>query len=159
MSTNKTQNYQLHGWAFGDEFPRAELNANFTKLDTALKAEETARKSAVTAEANARTAGLAGKSRVVTGSYVGNGTDSQTITLGFTPKAVLVRAVNGVTGDTYRTYGALAVTGQNAENNVGPLLALTANGFRAYYSTRENTEFLVPRLNYEGYRYNYLAVQ
>lgn len=69
MSTNKTQNYQLHTWTPEDEHLRTELNANFAKLDTALKVEETARKSAVTAEANAR---IAATPRVMSGTYVGS---------------------------------------------------------------------------------------
>ena len=156
MSTNKTQNYQLHGWAFGDEFPRVELNANFTKLDTALKAEETVRQSAV----NTLNTALAGKAAIVTGSYTGNGEASQTITLGFTPRAVLVRAVNGAASDNYRTYSALAVTGQDAVNNGNTtILALTASGFRACHSAQEGGSYLAPRVNTSGQKYNYLAVK
>lgn len=39
MSTNKTQNYQLHSWLPEDEFHLTEINENFTALDTALKNE------------------------------------------------------------------------------------------------------------------------
>ena len=167
MSTNKTQNYQLHGWAFGDEFPRVELNANFTKLDTALKAEATARAAAAQNEAAARAAAvntlntaLAGKAAIVTGSYTGDGVASQTINLGFTPKAVLVRAVNGAASDNYRTYSALAVTGQDAVNNGNTtILALTASGFRACHSAQEGGSYLAPRVNTSGQKYNYLAVK
>ena len=42
MSTNKTQNYQLHSWLPEDEFHLTEINENFAALDTALKAEATA---------------------------------------------------------------------------------------------------------------------
>lgn len=54
MSTNKSQNLKLHLWVPEDDFLRTEFNENFTALDSAVKAEETARKNAVTAEANAR---------------------------------------------------------------------------------------------------------
>lgn len=115
MSTNKTQNYQLHGWAPEDEFPRSELNANFTKLDTALKAEEAARAAAVTGEVNTRVSAinalytaLAGKIGIVTGSYMGQrissevATPSRRIELGFRPKLVLVANANRL------SYGAVA---------------------------------------------------
>ena len=42
MSTNKTQNYNLHSWVPEDDFLRSEFNDNFTSLDTALKSLSTA---------------------------------------------------------------------------------------------------------------------
>lgn len=108
MSTNKTQNYQLHAWAAEDEGLLGELNANFTQLDTALKAEESARKSAVTAEANARTAGLAQKAEVVIGSYVGDDTDSKKIILGFRPRTVHLESISGARSNgSTNFYGGL----------------------------------------------------
>ena len=156
MSTNKTQNYQLHGWAPEDEGLLGELNANFTKLDTALKAETTARQNAV----NTLNTALAGKAVIVVGSYTGDGEAGQTISLGFTPRAVLVRAVNGAASDNYRTYSALAVTGQDAVNSHNTtILALAANGFRACYSSQESSGFLAARVNSNGQKYSYLAVK
>ena len=63
MSTNKTQNYQLHSWVPEDKFLRAEINENFARLD--------------------------GSARVVVGSYEGDGAAERTISLGFQPKVVL----------------------------------------------------------------------
>lgn len=61
MSTNKTQNYNLHSWVPEDDFIRSEFNDNFTGIDAALKtlsdgiaAEQNARTAAVTAEKTAR---------------------------------------------------------------------------------------------------------
>lgn len=61
MSTNKTQNYNLHSWVPEDDFLRSEFNDNFTGIDAALKslsnslaAEATAWEAAVSAEATAR---------------------------------------------------------------------------------------------------------
>ncbi len=61
MSTNKTQNYNLHSWVPEDDFIRSEFNENFTGIDAALKslsdgidAETAARTAAVTAEKTAR---------------------------------------------------------------------------------------------------------
>ena len=100
MSTDKTQNYQLHGWTAEDEESLAELNANFTKLDTALKAEETAREAAAQNEAAARTAAVNAlntavgkKTEVVTGFYIGATTansGTRHFDLGFRPRAVLL---------------------------------------------------------------------
>ncbi len=123
MSTNKTQNYNLHSWVPEDDFIRSEFNDNFTGIDTALKtlsdglaaeqnaraaavtaektareqavaAEATARAAAVTAEQNARAAAIStlttAKAELVVGAYTGDGTESRTISLGFTPRAVLL---------------------------------------------------------------------
>ena len=54
MSTKRTENYQLHAWEPGDDFLLAEINENFARLDTAT--------------------------RVVTGTYTGDGTAQQTVT-------------------------------------------------------------------------------
>lgn len=149
MSTNKTQNYQLHGWASEDEFPRSELNANFTKLDTALKAEETA-----------RIAGLGRKTEVVVGKYTGNGTASQTISLGFTPKAVFVMYLEGEFNDDYRTYCGMAVTGGNMVNEKKTnMLTLVAGGFTAHYNNGTGNGWQSPYLNADGRVYAYVALR
>ena len=165
MSTNKAQNYQLHGWAPEDEFPRGELNANFTKLDTALKAEETARAAAVTAEANTRAAAvntlntaLAGK--VVAGTYTGNGAASQTISLGFTPKIVFVAGTNGRMNESPRTHAGLAYTGHPAANaGNAPIVTIVTGGFQVYMSNNEDLSLPAPQTNLNGRAYNYMAVR
>lgn len=68
MSICKTENYQLHAWGAEDEESLAEINENFAKLDEAIDV-----------------------CQVVTGTYMGTGgSTTQTITLGFRPKAVLI---------------------------------------------------------------------
>ena len=72
MSTKKTKNYQLHQWEATDDFLRTEFNENFGKLDEAA--------------------------RVVVGTYAGDNAESRTISLGFTPQAVLVVSDEGQMG-------------------------------------------------------------
>ena len=143
MSTNKTQNYQLHGWGPEDEFPRSELNANFTKLDTALKAEETARKSAVTAETNARTAALAKKVEVVIGTYLGQQTTldvtTRHIALGFRPRAVILG-----NAEHFSYTGVLAVDQTTSGTH---RMEIEDNGFRvincsAYYTNQQGQSYV-----------------
>ena len=129
MSTNKTQNYQLHAWAPEDEYLRTELNANFTKLDTALKAEATARQSAV----NTLNTALAGKAVIVTGSYTGNGGDTRIIQLGFTPRMVFVMAASGDIREGSYTYGGMALNGQE-----GQAVAVVNGGFSVRYYSGSN---------------------
>lgn len=66
MSTNKTENYQLHAWALEDDFLTSEMNENFAALDAAVKAEATAADQAVQAEAAARAQQVGALSDAVT---------------------------------------------------------------------------------------------
>ena len=78
MSTNKTQNYQLHSWTPEDDFRLHEINENFTKLDTAV------------AQAIARP---------VVGQYTMLGESPVLVSLGFRPRAVMLDISNG--GSSY----------------------------------------------------------
>mgnify|MGYP000111315471 CR=1 FL=1 len=153
MSTNKTQNYQLHAWAPEDEFPRTELNANFTKLDTALKAEATARTSADSAEATTRaaavntlTTAVAGRARVMVGSYAGQYTTTETgtrrIQLGFAPKAVFFSDA-----DNYEYKPLMATPHSIFQNNI---LKLDDTGFTI---TQRNHS-----VDWVGHRYQYAVL-
>lgn len=83
MSTNRTQNYQLHTWGMEDEERLAEINENFAKLDEAAQ--------------------------MVAGQYSGTGTDNRLINLGFTPRAVLLIDQSAGMTNGYNWYGGLAV--------------------------------------------------
>ena len=73
MSQNQTERFGLHLWEPGDHFLREEFNENFTAVETAM----------------------AGRPEVVIGSYTGNGLASRTISLGFTPKCVILVNAEG----------------------------------------------------------------
>lgn len=72
MSTNKTPNLNLHSWVETDPVLMREFNENFNALDAAA-------------------------TRMVSGSYVGDGTTSKTLYFPFTPQFVLV-SYNGNPG-------------------------------------------------------------
>lgn len=127
MPINKTENYQLHTWELGDDFLLSEINENFALLDSAA--------------------------RIVAGSYAGNGEESQTIEIGFTPQAVLVVKSNGqmgYSGGTLAVYGGLALQGHNL---YADLLEITEGGFTVCNKT--GTQFLY--LN--NGLYYYLAIR
>ncbi len=131
MSTNKTQNYQLHNWVPEDKFLRAEINENFARLD--------------------------GSARVVVGSYEGDGAAERTISLGFQPKAVLVVRSDGrITGD-YDGYGGLAFPGRDVVFRDAPALSVTAGGFRVCQRTISSSWAV--QCNSSGQSYYYLAVR
>ena len=155
---SKTTNYQLALWDYADEDfspgrAREDLAANFTKLDTALKAEETARKSAVTTEANARTTGLAGKVGIVVGGYAGDDTTERVISLGFTPKAVYLCREDGAAGyssGSAMCFGGLALPDLPVYSN-GELVTCVTGGFRIRnqaYNVSTNSAY---------HKYHYLA--
>ena len=82
-------------------------------------------------------AAIEGKCRIVTGTYQGNDTDNRIITLGFTPKLVIVTNNSGMVhvgvGDVYH-YG----------------LQITENGFMVHY---RNNQGCNSNLGIDYYRY------
>lgn len=76
MSTNKTQNYQLHAWEPVDDFLLSEFNENFAAIDGILPQSKCL--------------------QVVVGSYTGNGVGGQQIIpLEFRPRVVLISPKHG----------------------------------------------------------------
>jgi len=130
MSTNKTENYQLHAWELGDDFLLSEINANFAAIDGAL----------------AR--------MVAAGAYIGDGEAERFIPLGFTPRVVLVLPADQFTCGSYSRYGGLAVPDHPVAKEERVMVQITENGFLAYHyfssggnysstytANKKNTEF------------------
>lgn len=178
MSTNKTQNYNLHSWVPEDDFLRSEFNDNFTSLDTALKAlstaltaettareqaiasEASARQSAVSAEQSARQSAITtlttGKAEIVTGSYEGDGAKERAITLGFQPKAVLLMEAHGRTypsdSSSSASFGGLILPGKPIQVYAGTAAEITATGFTVHRDGYAYT-------NDNRFTYYYIAVK
>lgn len=104
---NTTTNYSLPQWEATDRVTREDINGAMSAIDGAI----------------------AGKCEVVCGVYTGDNTDSQTIVLGFRPKAVLVSSSNGQFhgGQTY-FYGGLVIDGHRSS-----ALEIVDNGFIVRY--------------------------
>ena len=114
MSTNKTENYQLHRWEPEDDFLRQEFNENFAAIDAALH----------------------GKAEVVFGTYTGNRSSRRTIQLEFTPTVLLLIAAGGVPS-SYS--GGLTALGHPLKNQDTAFLEIVENGFQVAYG--ENTAY------------------
>ena len=141
----------------------AELDAKATQ--TALSAEQTAREgadsalgsrlSAAESSITTHTGQIAQKCQIYFGTYTGNGAADRYISLGFTPKALLVVRDGCGFGDSHTA--ALAVEGIQAaiSNGAGtfPALKIESGGFRVYYTSGQ-TPILT---NYSGSYYTYLA--
>ena len=152
MATNHTTNYNLNLWEANDKFVREEFNENTSKLDAAIKAEADARATADTAINTT----LAQKAQIAVGHYTGNNAATRFISVGFTPKAVLVIAVKGYTyqSSSYgsATCGGLAVTGHDSGNATPPAVQIVSGGFNVSYQDRGSCS----NENNEGY--NYIAL-
>lgn len=110
------------------------------------------------------TAALEGK--IVTGSYTGNGAASRTISLGFTPKAVLLmaQAYEGVinykpTSTMHYYQSALAVEGDTSYSLNGnyKVLSIMDGGFIVYGSSLD-TNNSGAHANISGKNYKYIAI-
>lgn len=168
---NQTQQYKLPQWEKTDRIVMEDFNDQARRLETALtthdaalagltsgKADKTttnglqtqinqkAAASALSSAVSNLQAQLDGK--IIAGAYAGDDTDSRTISLGFTPRAVLVVNHEGKTATNQGTYGGLAVTGSNCSG-----ISIVTGGFRVYYSSSS------PFLNSSYARYHYIAVR
>ena len=138
MATNQTTNYELNQWLSTDQVLRTDFNADNAKIDAALAA----------------------LSQLVTGTYEGDGTAERFISLGFTPKAVLVFLRDGYPADPYTDnfYGGMAFPGMPAERMVYPervlvpVVQIETGGFRVYYKDDDDV-----RSNLEEKTYYYMA--
>lgn len=132
-----TEHYGLHQWEPNDNFLRADFNKDFKTIDGALGE----------------------KSGIVTGSYAGSSAESQSINLGFQPKAVLVMentGLAGTSGGSYSmVYGGLTLRDKPVEVAKTVALQINATGFTVYnYSDFDNI-----RINRTDKTYYYLAVK
>ena len=145
----QTTNYQLHQWKPYEPVRRAELNDSMNKLDTALSAKADSAELEPQLTAITQTlAALEERPDVVFGTYSGNGNYSQSIALGFAPKAVLVICRNGA----FSNYSGLALPEASALTSAnGGLIYTDGNGFYAKYSTPN------AMANEPGHAYNYIA--
>lgn len=135
-----TANYGLHQWVPGDNFLRTDFNTDFQKIDAGIKAALAASTDKVGA---------------VTGTYIGNGTASRDIILGFQPKAILVEERTGVRGTVEQYRAGLALPDAPGVSRLGGTgVIVTENGFQVgYYSATGSLT------NYSGSTYHYLAIR
>ncbi len=158
---DKTKNYQLNQWAAGDKVQRIDFNADNARIDGAI--------AAVSARAGALETGKADKTaldaakatipKIAAGSYTGSGAASRTISLSFTPKAVLVMTQDGHTRSSNYIMGGLAVTGSPVKivNGAEEFTAVTlvSNGFRVYYNIDD--DYYKVQSNFKDRTYHYIA--
>lgn len=112
----KTENYNLPQWDGSDRVLRTDFNEAMADIDAALGE----------------------KCEFVTGRYTGNGAETRVISLGFTPKAVLVLREDGATtypNNNTQVYGGLAAVGMPLKKSGLDAVAVVDGGFQVGYRT------------------------
>ena len=166
MATNHTTNYELSQWLSTDQVLRTDFNADNAKIDAALadKAEQAdldVLSTAVAQKANqsALNTVAASITKIAFGTYTGDGTNTRTISLGLTPKAVLVLSNWGASTfyeGIYQYFGGHALQGHpmRRSNQGGQLMAIVTGGFQVTYSLSQYESVC---LNEKGMAYYYIA--
>ena len=160
MSTNHTPNFNLCQWEPSDPVLRTDFNEDNAKLDSLLQGHRSLiqqNKAALTTLQN--TAYTTSFQAVVFGSYVGDGTQYRTISLGFRPRAVLVLPLNGhmggSSGSQSTMYSGMALDGLDGGTGSAASVSVLANGFRVGEGVAYNG--YTYHLNMKPYSYVYLA--
>ena len=145
----KTNKYQLSQWEKSDRIVMEDFNSDNAKIDAALsnKADKSIT-DALQTQLNSKAdktvttslqAQINTKASFVFGTYTGSGTASRTISLGFTPKAVLLLHKTGKAALTYDYYGGLVLQGSPLQLDAERMIAdIVSGGFRVYYKALSN---------------------
>ena len=114
----------------GDKLAQ-DVRDRFIAIENAARSEASTRSSGdlnLQNQINAHTTQLEAKCEVVFGSYSGNGQASQFISLGFSPKAIIVAQSDGTMINGNRIQGGFVLPGASGG------VAIEGLGFRALYS-------------------------
>ena len=135
---------------FGDTIDRemlseelaAELDAKATQVG--LAAEQQARE-ALSGRVSALENAVPQKSEMYFGTYTGTGSYPRTLSIGFTPKAVIIGHKDGLIADETAVYSTLMLQGYKTD-----YCGIVSTGFTLY-------EYKYSKLNYNGAQFYYIA--
>ncbi len=122
--------------AYRTETFEGEITRDMLALAVQSEISGKAEQSALDAETAARenlAETVAQKCEILLGTYTGDGAENRLISLGFTPKAVLVFDSNGRTLCDRNYCGGLAIPEHPVANGNLMVLKIEKNGFRVYY--------------------------
>lgn len=150
-STHKTDYLGLNQWLGSDKPKRSDFNEDNERIDAAVQTHVLDGQVHLTQEERERWS-----APFVTGSYIGNGTNEQTITLGFRPTALLVCAADkapfAFSSSQTQIRCAFAT-----RDGVSKGVALCDEGFIVHHSAGTPPDGETPRLNILGGAYFYIA--
>ena len=150
MASNYTTNYNLCQWQPTDQIQRTDFNADNAKIDAALaalnsgKADQKALNDLSSTVSSLSANVTANLTKLTFGTYTGNGAQTRTISLGFTPKAVLVlSAFGGVYSQEHAGdhWGGLALTNNPVQVCNGgneTVVKIVTNGFQVSCYNADN---------------------
>lgn len=154
------------GSVTGDKLAQ-DVRNRFSAIETAAESEQSTRAStdsALDARLSAAETALLSKCEVYIGTYSGNGAEQRTISLGFTPKAVLLMSSDGSAfyrhNYTNYLYGGLATPASPVTCTFDDVshtaLDIVTGGFRVYRFS--HTDGYI-NTNYSGTNFVYLALK
>ena len=172
MASNYTTNYNLCQWEATDQVQRTDFNADNAKLDAALatKAEaaalnsltQTVNQKASQSAFNALNTTVqqiqADLTKITFGTYTGDGVESRTIDLGFTPTAILVFTDYGSAYCYGDYWGGLAFADHPITINYASdlVLSIVENGITVYNKYNTTWKCWI-YTNQAGINYYYIA--
>ena len=142
----RTQHYQLSQWEKSDKVLMEDFNADNAKIDAAIRAEADTRAAAVRAVNEA----LGEKIKMAAGTYTGDGQESRFISLGFTPKVVILVTNYGVMYDDGCMCGGIAFTGHPVGNGAQNAVEIAPGGFNVSFYQKIQS-------NIVNFKYHYVA--
>ena len=142
----------------------AELDAKATQTaltaETTTRAAETgslsSRMSAAEGTISSHTTQIAQKNELYCGTYTGDGEDSKTISLGFTPKAVLVVRQGFRFGEGEAVLALQGHPAQSSDAAVDRICEVVSGGFKVYDGQTEHGDYFL-YLNRDNTIFHYLA--
>ena len=161
MASGKTANYGLSLWEATDQVVRLDFNSDNEKIDAGMAENKAAAAAAKeTAENLAAVAFTPENLPFVVGTYTGNGAANRTISLGFTPKAVLLfpehgRTYNSSGGKVY-CYGGLIVIDHALQYSNIVAANIVEGGFQVHHLEQSS---VCARTNESNEIYYYMAVK
>ena len=181
MASFSTANYQLNQWEPTDQVQRTDFNADNAKLDAAFKSlsehitqkanQSTVSKLVTAVNQKAEQSDLksleeavqqisADLTKLTFGTYVGDGNEVRTISLGFQPKVVLITTEWGADtfySNFYQYYGGLALQGHPAVTKSGnAYITIVDNGFQLHMLETIERDHVV--INDASYTYHYIVL-
>ena len=178
---DQTRTYKLPQWEKTDRIVMSDFNDQAAKIEAALVSHDASLASLTSGKADKSTTAslqtqidaratasalsgavsslqtqINGTVGLAVGKYTGNNAKSQTITLGFQPKAVLVLQSNGHISNESQGFSGLAFPGVPAKYKETTFLEVTSSGFIAGNSLDPGNAWAT-YLNDSHYTYHYMA--
>lgn len=157
MASKQTEHYGLSQWEATDQVVRADFNADNLKIDEGMKAiqDEVAETQELV-----KAAYSPDNRPFVIGSYTGSGATNRTISLDFTPNAVLLlpehgRTYNSSGGKVY-CYGGLIVIDHALQYSNIVAANIVEGGFQVHHLEQSS---VCARTNESNEIYYYMAVK